>query len=99
MALSAPDAPSEVSVADALELEASESCLEHDRLTQRIVMWLKRDTMDARLSVVVRDDPSVHGVRYLLMSHGEVIAGGSGSFVSLKINPCRMCCIHVVPDL
>lgn len=75
LALAAPEVGDDGRpVGDALQLHSTQSCLDHDRLAGRIVMWLRRDRVDDRLHVEVHDDADGGGVRYVLKDEDEVIA-------------------------
>lgn len=64
----------EITVGEALTVDADDSCLEHDRLAERIVLWLRRGTLDPRLTISVEEDPQVHGVRYEIRSDGDFVS-------------------------
>jgi hypothetical protein len=58
-------------VAEALVLEPGATCLESARLADRVARWLRHDTVDARIRVVVRGDALVKNRVSFTLERGE----------------------------
>jgi hypothetical protein len=55
-------------LADALQLEPNATCLEHERLSERVARWLQRDHVDEGVQVLVRGSADdAHTVSFVIV--------------------------------